>query len=522
MADPTDGYSKVDTIDLPGGVGGHGDIVAYDTATKTVWLSQSPDNNEIVINTKNNTVEATIPNIGDANGVAFSPKHAFVADVTTDTLDVINKRTFQIVDRVPVSGTTPDGVAYIPGSKQVTVASDDANTLDFFNAKAPFTETKTTQLVPNPSPPGPDVQTYSPKTHRIYQPDDQDIDVINPRTGAITKTFDVLSSGNVKPPVYDPLSNDLIVGTTNNELLVVNATKGTVLNTIPINGPVDEGVIDSATRTAFFASNVGAVYAVNLDTDKLVGTIPTEAGTHSLTVDPTNGDLYVYEGNSNTVDVFAQNVVCFVTGTLIRVIRGGVIEDVAVERLEVNDVAVTVSGAHRPIRWLGHRQMDCTSRPTPSDAWPIRILGGAFGRGLPERDLFLSPGHPVLVGADENGNGGYLVPIMLLINGTSIARMPVDSVTYWHVELDAHDILIAEGLPAESFLDYGNRPWFEKGGEYDLLHPDFVVPGLTARCRPVAFDGPVVEVERRRLDALFAMSLAAQCDWPTDAYRLAC
>ena len=208
---------------------------------------------------------------------------------------------------------------------------------------------------------------------------------------------------------------------------------------------------------------------------------------------------------------------CFGTGTLIRTSRG----DVAVETLMVGDLVLTASGEHRPIRWLGHRTMDCASRPTPSDAWPVRILAGAFGQGLPDRNLLLSPGHPVLVGADENGTGGYLVPVMLLINGTSVARVPVDTVTYWHVELDAHDILLAEGLPAESFLDYGNRPWFEKGGDHDLLHPDYVAPGLAGRCRPVAFDGPVVEAERRRLDALFATSIAAQCDWPTDMDQLA-
>ncbi len=519
MADPTDGYSKIDTIDLPGGVGGHGDIVAYDSDTQTVWLSQSPDNNVVVLDTKTNTVEATIPDIGNANGIAFSPKYAFVADVTNDSLDVINKRTFAVVDKIPLAGTTPDGVAYIPSTKQVTVASDDANTLTFINAKAPFTQTSTTQLVPNPSPPGPDVQTYSPQTDRIYQPDDQDIDVINPHTGAITKTFDVLpgssASVNVKPPVYDPVTNDLIVGTTNNELLVVNATKGTVLSTIPVTGNVDEGVIDAATRTAFFAGSAGNVYAVDLDTDKLVGTIPTEAGTHSLTVDPTNGDLYVYEGDSNTVDVFAQ-VVCFVTGTLIRTVRG----DVAVEDLEVGDLAVTASAARRPIRWLGHRAMDCASHPTPSDLWPVRVLAGAFGQGLPERDLFLSPGHPVLVGSDDDREGGALVPIMCLINGTTVARVPVDEVTYWHVELDAHDILLAEGLPAESFLDFGNRPWFAAdaqrcAADHTLHDPDFVPPGLSGRCRPVAVDGPLVEAERRRLDAAFATGLAAQCGWPS-------
>ena len=497
MADPTDDYSKIDTINLPGGVGGHGDIVAYDADTKTVWLSQSPDNNVIVIDTKNNTVEATIPDIGNANGIDFSPKYAFVADVTNDSLDVIDKRTFSVVDKVPLTGTTPDGVAYIPSTKQVTVASDDANTLSFINAKAPFTLTSTTQLVPTPSPPGPDVQTYSPQTDRIYQPDDQDIDVINPHTGKITKTFDVLPGSsaivNVKPPVYDPVSNDLIVGTTNNELLVVNATKGTVFSSIPIKGPVDEGVIDAATRTAFFASNVGSVYAVNLDTDKLVGTIPTEAGTHSLTVDPTNGDLYVYEGNSNTVDVFAQ-VVCFASGTLIRTARG----EVAVEYLAVGDLAETASGAFRPIRWLGHRLIDSRKHPRPNEVMPVRISAHAFGPDRPKHDLCVSPGHSLCVDV----GGEVLIPALALGNGATILQEDVDTVTYWHVELDEHDILLAENMPAESYLEMGNRGFFAESGVVALdASPEAPVATHADFCRPFHMEGALVEVVRAQLVA---------------------
>ena len=214
-------------------------------------------------------------------------------------------------------------------------------------------------------------------------------------------------------------------------------------------------------------------------------------------------------------------VVCFCTGTRIRTARGGVVRDVAVEDLVVGDLAVTASGACRPIRWIGHRDIDCATHPTPFEAWPVRVRAGAFEIGayaaaLPERDLYLSPGHPVLIGGDADHGGGALVPIMCLVNGTTVARMPTDRVTYWHVELDAHDILLAEGLPAESFLDYGNRAWF--GAEADahaLANPDFIVPGLAARCRPVAVDGPIVESERRRLDATFAAGLAAACVWPT-------
>ena len=201
--------------------------------------------------------------------------------------------------------------------------------------------------------------------------------------------------------------------------------------------------------------------------------------------------------------------VCFVAGVRIRTTRG----DIAVEEMKVNDRIITPSGTLRPVTWLGHRRINGRGRALPASQQPVRVRAGAFGPGLPTRDLRLSPGHPVLVGADANGAGGHLVPIMCLINGTTIARELVSSVTYWHVELDAHDILLAEGLAAESYLDWGDRPFFTEGSDHALHNPDFVVPGLAARCRPVAVEGPVVEAERARLSTVFADSLGEACAW---------
>ena len=201
--------------------------------------------------------------------------------------------------------------------------------------------------------------------------------------------------------------------------------------------------------------------------------------------------------------------VCFGTGTKICTERG----EVAVEDLQVGDMAVTASGPLRPITWIGHRKIKAESGFLAFNQQPVRVQAAAFGNGLPSRDLFLSPGHPVLVGADVDNDGGVLVPVLCLINGTTITREPVATVTYWHVELDAHDILLAEGLPAESYIDGGDRAFFSEASDHALHNPDFVVPGWDSRCRPVAVDGPLVEAERLRLDAVFAGSLSAQCDW---------
>jgi hypothetical protein len=181
---------------------------------------------------------------------------------------------------------------------------------------------------------------------------------------------------------------------------------------------------------------------------------------------------------------------CFAAGTGIATAHGRVL----VEQLAVGDVVLTETGA-APVVWLGHRRVDCRRHARPQDVWPVRVAAGAFGPGLPCRDLVLSPDHAVHV-------DGVLIPVRCLINGAGIAQEPWASVTYWHVELDRHDVLLAEALPCESFLDTGNRAAFANGGVVMQMHPDFarhVWEG--AACAPLVVAGPQLDRVRARLRA---------------------
>ncbi len=161
-------------------------------------------------------------------------------------------------------------------------------------------------------------------------------------------------------------------------------------------------------------------------------------------------------------DEVAQ-VTCYLAGTSILTDRG----DVAVQDLSIGDLVMTVSGTFRPIKWLGHRQIDLMRHPDPSLVRPIRIRANAISDGRPHRDLLISPDHAILL--DD-----LLIPARLLINGASIVpEVTTPRVVYYHVELDNHDILYAEGLPAESYLDTGNRAMFENGDGPVSLHPNF-------------------------------------------------
>ncbi len=188
----------------------------------------------------------------------------------------------------------------------------------------------------------------------------------------------------------------------------------------------------------------------------------------------------------------AEELACFCSGTLIRTIRG----DVAVEELSVGDIVVTASGAHRPIRWIGHRKVDCTRYADPKAAYPVRIAANAFGAGKPERDLFVSQHHALCLNVIDE----VLIPVSELINGATVSRFETDEVTYWHVELDSHDILLSNGMPTESYIDVGNRSFFMESETVALdAYPDRIPQDLSDYCRPFVNQGAVVGALRERL-----------------------
>ncbi len=179
---------------------------------------------------------------------------------------------------------------------------------------------------------------------------------------------------------------------------------------------------------------------------------------------------------------------CFAAGTRISTERG----EVAVEDLREGDRVQMVLGRRaQPIVWIGHRHVDCARHPKPHQVWPVRIAGGAFGPWRPSRDLYLSPDHAVYVGQ-------VLIPVKHLINGSSIAQVQCDSVTYYHVELPTHAVLLAEGLPAESYLDTGDRSHFANGGGQIALYPDFASRMWEAEgCVPLVVTGAALDAARQ-------------------------
>jgi hypothetical protein len=147
-------------------------------------------------------------------------------------------------------------------------------------------------------------------------------------------------------------------------------------------------------------------------------------------------------------------VFCFAEGTRIVTPNG---ED-AVENLRAGDMVLAMrdgQAGFEPLRWVGFMDVAVPRNATmAAKTAPILIKAGAIAPGMPARDLRVSPDHAMEV-------DGHLIPAKHLVNGSSIIQeVWCRRVRYFHLELEAHGLLLSEGTWSESYLDDGNRHAF--------------------------------------------------------------
>ena len=151
---------------------------------------------------------------------------------------------------------------------------------------------------------------------------------------------------------------------------------------------------------------------------------------------------------------------CFLAGTHIATPSG----ERPVEMLAIGDLVLGADGRARPVRWIG-RQAVVAVFADPQRNFPIRIVSGALGENTPSRDLLVSPDHALLV-------DGLLVQAAALVDGVAVRHepAPAERFTWYHIELEDHALVLAEGAPAETYLDHVTRRRFDNFAEYEALY----------------------------------------------------
>ncbi|MCP9835386.1 MULTISPECIES: Hint domain-containing protein [unclassified Cyanobium] len=165
-------------------------------------------------------------------------------------------------------------------------------------------------------------------------------------------------------------------------------------------------------------------------------------------------------------------IICFAAGTLIATPDG----ERMVETLAIGDLILTTDGREVPVRWMGRQTRQKLFTPERSYA-PVRVRAGALAVGVPHTDLILTGDHALII--DD-----LAINASALVNGTTITFEPMadlaDKITYWHIETEGHEEILANGAPTETFVDYVGRRSFDNHQEYlDLYGCERIIPEMT-------------------------------------------
>ncbi len=275
--------------------------------------------------------------------------------------------------------------------------------------------------------------------------------------GVILTDADGISQPASALIAIDPVTIDIPAGSTTS-LGTIGSTRDIVFtgtgSTLDLTSPAN-----FAGSITGFGGNIIDITGISVASESFgLGTLSLLDGLggvlDSLTISEpgwiTSADFHLATDGNGGTDL----TLCFYPGTRIATPAG----ETAVEDLRPGDMVLTSAGA-APLRWIGRSEI-ATRFADKRRSLPIRIAAGALGNGLPLRDLLLSPDHALFL-------DGCLIQAAALVNGGSIRReydVP-EHFTYYHVELDHHALLLAEGALAESFVDNVDRMHFHNWDE---------------------------------------------------------
>jgi glycosyltransferase involved in cell wall biosynthesis len=265
-----------------------------------------------------------------------------------------------------------------------------------------------------------------------------------------------------------------------NDNLFFDSPKSTISNSFTGVAPGDRLAILGVTITSATYSGTTLTLNTSGGTDTLTNITLASGEVPTATFGTTT-----FEGNSYGYIQMA----CYCRGTLILTPAG----EVPVESLAIGDKVMTVSGEAKPVKWIGRRSYTGWLAAGNPKAMPVHLKPGSLADGVPRRDLWVSPEHAIYI-------DGSLVPAALLANGVSIVETNgLDEIHYFHIELDAHDVIVAEGALAETFIDDDSRGMFHNAPEFHRLYPDAPTHLPARYCAPRLEEGFALEALRRKL-----------------------
>ena len=280
-------------------------------------------------------------------------------------------------------------------------------------------------------------------------------------------------------------------GQTNTLILPASgAPLGSIMNLAP--GDVIEFATNSTDTTISWTETSPGVYALygvqtNGTKDLVINAVSFAQNTGGASYTPSDFSATTADGIL-IVTAGSADALCYLRGTHILTLRG----ELPIEDLAIGDKNVTWRGGVQPVKWIGRQNYAASFIAQNFEKIPVKISACALGPNLPRRDLFVSPGHSMLLGQT-------LVLAKSLVNGITVTQeeMP-ETVEYYNIELEMHDCVLAEGTWGETFTDGpGLRERFDNAASFWALYPDYETPDEVTVCAPRPLSGPGLDAALR-------------------------
>jgi YVTN family beta-propeller protein len=267
------------------------DYLAVDEVNQHLFVSHGDVVN--VIDLKTDQTIATIPDTKGVHGIAIANKlnKAFITDGKDNAVTIVNLKTFELIEKVAIEGQKPDAVLYDEFSQKVftyNAKSNDATVLDAI----------TNKVIKNIALGGKPEFSVTNGKGLIYVniEDTNEIKTIDSSKLQVITAWSIAPGDEPSGLAIDLETNRLFSVCGNQLMIVVDASNGKIIKTLPIGDGCDGVTFDAKNKLAFSSNGDGTISVVkeaNANTFSVQETIKTQKGARTITLNKTTSQLYL-------------------------------------------------------------------------------------------------------------------------------------------------------------------------------------------------------------------------------------
>jgi DNA-binding beta-propeller fold protein YncE len=283
------GYSIVNKIQLPGD--GGWDYLSVDEAGARLFVSHSSV--VVVADLKTNKLAGTINDTPGVHGIALAEdlNKAFISVGRNASVKVINFKTLEVIADVKVTGQNPDAILYDQFSKKVF-------TFNGGSANATVLDAVTNEVVGTiPLAGKPEFPASDGKGKIFVNIEDKSlISVIDVKSQTVEKSWSIAPGEGASGLALDNETHRLFAVCGNSLMVVVDATDGHVVASLPIGSGCDGVKFDQGLKRAYSSNGEGTmtvVQEVNKDSFKVLENVKTMSGSRTLALDSKTHHIYL-------------------------------------------------------------------------------------------------------------------------------------------------------------------------------------------------------------------------------------